>query len=50
MLVKKNQKTCTGRSFAQFEGVQIENAEMNSVKGGQGEQVEGGAIVVVVTQ
>ncbi len=50
MLVRKNQKTCTGRSFAQFENVRIENVEMKSLKGGEGEDIEGGIIIVIIMQ
>jgi hypothetical protein len=48
MLVRENQKTCTGRSFAWFEGVQLENTVMNSVKCGQGEAVDSGGLTVVI--
>lgn len=48
MLVKENQKTCTGRSFALFEGVQIETAIMNSVKGGQSEEAETGGLTAII--
>lgn len=53
MSVKRNQKTSTGGSFAQFEGFGLENAEKAIVKGGQTADTDGvthGSIIVVVTQ
>ena len=53
MSVKKSKKTCTGRSFAQFENFGLENAEKAIVKGGQAANTDGvthGSIIVVVTQ
>lgn len=47
MLVRKNQKTCTGRSFAKFEGVRIKTVETDYIRGGQGETVNGGVVIVI---
>lgn len=50
MSIKKNQKTCTGRSFAQFENFALANAEKLTIKGGTGEQVEHGGTTVIISQ
>jgi hypothetical protein len=34
MSVRKNQKTCSGRSFAQFENAELSVKEKQTVKGG----------------
>jgi|AntRauTorckE5430_2_1112549.scaffolds.fasta_scaffold07971_2 hypothetical protein len=51
MSVKKNQKTRTGRSLAQFEVIALVNTEKLAIKGGTGEQVEhGGTNIIIVLQ
>ncbi|MFK7947145.1 MAG: hypothetical protein AB8G11_06135 [Saprospiraceae bacterium] len=47
MSVKKSKKTCTGRSFAQFENSALTAKEKQTVKGGNASYTGGTEVIIL---